>query len=306
MPVAINEDGTVTVREQRIAKARRAFGLNKDNHPRGDQTDQAAAEDHGMTDVANALQLLSPPGEATARKALQRLHDKVYHCEPGRLQSLLTAVGVPARACSLVPQVVQVCQVCRPWNRPGQPNKFAFALAMSCHEEVQFDITFCHSELEPGVGGEKGIPITHLIDCCTRWSACLNPLSRSINDLLRRISLVWVNVFGGIGVFTCDGEIGMRGKAVGDWAMCDQFAIKDKAPHQTGWLVEGHNALIRSALQRAEAQAINETFCISSNIALGLVTFMHNALVFVNNRIPYQALLDRHPQLLPPFEGGYH
>ena len=66
----------VTVRGQRVAKARRILCLNKGHHPRGGQADQAAAEDHIITIVSKALQLLRHPDESIAREALHRLHVK--------------------------------------------------------------------------------------------------------------------------------------------------------------------------------------------------------------------------------------
>lgn len=77
----------------------------------------------------------------------------------------------------------------------------------------------------------------------------------------------------------------MRGKEFDDWAMYSQIAMTHKAPHQTAWLVERHDAAIRSA-SRAEAQVIKESLCISSNIVFGLATSMHNAFVSIINRIP--------------------
>ena len=97
----------------------------------------------------------------------------------------------------------------------------------------------------------------------------------------------------------------MRATDVGGWAMYNQVALKWKAPHQNAWLVERHNALIRSALQRAEFQALKESLCASFVTVFGLVTFMHNALTSINNHIPYQALLGRQPHLLPQLGGGY-
>ena len=48
----------------------------------------------------------------------------------------------------------------------------------------------------------------------------------------------------------------MKGKEVDDWAMYNQVTMKYKSPRQKAWLVERHNALIRSALHRSEAQVI--------------------------------------------------
>ena len=80
----IDRRSPITVREQRIAKARRVLGL-KEQEDRGDQADQAAAEDHRTTYVTKVLQLLRSSDEATIRKTLQRLHVKWYHCETERL-----------------------------------------------------------------------------------------------------------------------------------------------------------------------------------------------------------------------------
>lgn len=98
----------------------------------------------------------------------------------------------------------------------------------------------------------------------------------------------------------------MRAKEVDDWAMYNQVTLKHKALHQTVWLVERHNALIRSALQSAESQAIKESSCASFIIAFVLVNFMHDVWACMGNRIPYQALFGRQPNLFPPFEEGYY
>ena len=63
----------------------------------------------------------------------------------------------------------------------------------------------------------------------------------------------------------------MRGKEGDDWAMCSQVTMEYETPHQKAWLVERHNALIRSAVQRAEAQVIKKSLCISFTTVLGLV-----------------------------------
>ena len=285
---------------------RRELGLLKPKAERGDQADQAAAENHRTIDVSKVLQLLRSEDESVIRKVQLRLHVKWYHAETERLQSLLRAAGVLPKACNLVPQVIQSCQVCRPWRKPGQNNKLPYSLALSFNEGVQFDLIFYHSRLEPGLGGAHGIPVLHFIDCCIRLSARIKSQSKSTRDLLDGISLAWVNVFGGVQTLILDGETGMRGRAVDAWAIYNQITLKYKAPHQKAWLVERHDALIRSAVQRAESQVIKESFCISFTIVLGVVTFLHNALVCINQHTPYQALLGRQPHLLPPLEGGYH
>lgn len=157
----LSRSSPVTVREQRVAKPRRIVGFNKPQRSSGDQAGQAAAEDHRITEVSEVLQLLRHPEGAVVRKALQWLRVRWHHCEPERLQSLLRAAGASARACNLVPQVVQPCQVCRAWRGFGRSNKFIYSFALAFNEEVQFDLTHCQSRLEPGLGGIRGIPTVH-------------------------------------------------------------------------------------------------------------------------------------------------
>ena len=55
----------------------------------------------------------------------------------------------------------------------------------------------------------------------------------------------------------------MRSTQVDDWAMFNQVKLKYKAPHQKAWLFGGHNALIRTTLQRAKTHVIKEPLCAS-------------------------------------------
>ena len=71
----------ITIREQRVARARTTFGPHKDRIDRGDQVNQTAACDHRTTDVAKVLQFLHSADDSVARKALQRLHVKWYYCD---------------------------------------------------------------------------------------------------------------------------------------------------------------------------------------------------------------------------------
>ena len=112
-------------------------------------------------------------------------------------------------------------------------------------------------------------------------------------------------MLGDMQTLTLDGETGMNGKEVDDWAMYNQIPMKYKSPRQKAWLVERHNASIRFVLQRVATQVIKESLWVNFNTMFALVTFMHNALVCINQHIPYQALLGRQPNLVPPLEGGY-
>lgn len=49
---------------------------------------------------------------------------------------------------------------------------------------------------------------------------------------------------------------------------------------------------------------INESRCVCIGIAFAQVTLMYDAFISINNFTPYQAVLGRHPNLLPPLECG--
>ena len=172
------------------------------------------------------------------------MHLKWYRCETERLQSLLRAAGAPAKACNLVPAVVQTCQVCREWRRPGNANKLTFSLAESFNEEVQFDLLFYKSLLQPTLGGEKGIPICHLMGCCIRWSACTTSPTRNTANFLNCISNSWIMVFERMETLTLDGESGMRAKEVDDWAMYNRVTFQARGTTS--------ESLVRRAARRVD------------------------------------------------------
>ena len=171
---------------------------------------------------------------------------------------------------------------------------------MPCQEGVQFELLPYKSALDPGLGGEKGIPIVHLVDCCMRWFACMMSPPRAATDFLQFISTAWANAVGNLKIPALDGGTGMRSKEFGDRAMYNQTALKYKAVQQTAWLVARHNLSIWSALRRAEGQAFHESLCIGSVIAFGLGTFEHNASVSISNHTSYRVSPGRRPHLLAP------
>ena len=99
---------------------------------------------------------------------------------------------------------------------------------------------------------------------------CKRLQTKSTKDLLERITLAWVDVFGGVETRILDGEAGMMGKEVDDWAVYSQIAMMYNVPHQQAWLVERHDALIRAALQRVESQVIKQSVCAGFTPVLGV------------------------------------
>ena len=85
----------VIVREQRVAKARRIFGLNQVQHSRGDQVHQMEAKHKRTTDASNVLQLLHHADELVVGNDFLRLHVKMHHCDTYGLQRLFRQASPP-------------------------------------------------------------------------------------------------------------------------------------------------------------------------------------------------------------------
>ena len=84
-----------------------------------------------MIGISKLLQLLHHPEDSVIRKVLHRLYVKRYHFETERLQSISRVVGTPPRVCNLCLQIVQLCQVCRPWKCLSQRNKLIGSFDLS-------------------------------------------------------------------------------------------------------------------------------------------------------------------------------
>ena len=150
--------------------------------------------------------MLLNPDDGLVKKALMRLHVRWWHATTEQLSQTLRAAGSPPRAISMIPNVVNGCQICRNWKRPSNRTTLAGELSFKFNMEVQVDLLFYNSILQPSRNGEKGIPILHIIGTCLRWSAAVVLPDKSEQTLLNALSQVWIAVFGAPEVFTQDAE----------------------------------------------------------------------------------------------------
>ena len=174
-----------------------------------DQADSGAAEDWRTQDAPKILKILYDANEAVVKKALMRLHVRWFHASTEQLTQILRAAGSPAKAIALIPSIVQASQICRRWTRPGNKTVLSAHLPTSFNEEVQFDLLFYESILEPSLGRR---PILHLIDACLRWSATKLLKDKHGKTLCDAISQVWISIWGPMGLLVMDGESGLRTK----------------------------------------------------------------------------------------------
>ena len=132
----IDEQAPDEIRERRIAEARKVMGLKpkKELKDAQGQSDMTAAEDWRTQDVPEVIKMLHNPDEGLVKKALMRLHVRWWHATIEQLSQTLRAAGSPPRAISMVPNVVNSCQICRNWKRPSNRTTLAGELSTKLTE----------------------------------------------------------------------------------------------------------------------------------------------------------------------------
>ena len=99
----------------------------------------------GPFDLGRALQELRSLREGVVRCALRKLHIRWHHAPAQQMKTLLTAAGLSSDVLSLVPQIVDTCQICRAWSKPGPRAMMSSEVPVRFNEQVQMDLLFYKS-----------------------------------------------------------------------------------------------------------------------------------------------------------------
>eukprot|EP00971_Amphidinium_carterae_P341508 6480320-Amphidinium_carterae.1 len=75
--------------------------------------------------------------------------------------------------------------------------------------------------------------------------------------------------------------------------------MRYRAPHQHAWIVERHNAVLRTALHRMESQCQDEGRRPHLSSIVSLAVHMKNILTTYDGYSPHQAVLGRSSSILP-------
>jgi len=163
------------------------------------------------------------------------------------------------------------------------------------------DLWFYHSILDkPDVRRT----IIHMIDACIRWSANTVLKNKDEMSLCNAISTMWISLWGPMQVMVQDGETGMRGRAVADFADANHFQLKFKPPGSKAWIAESHQSILRKTAHTTELQLQKEGIFATIEQVIAIITFLHNALISQDGVTAYNALLGRTPTMLPSTTGG--
>ena len=295
------EPGMITSLRPQTAREHRLAALRLRQQDAEVQAASTGQEDWRTFDVGKALTALRSPEAATRRKALQRLHLRWNHAQTEQMRRTLAAGGTPSQALQEIAGVVQACVVSRKWATPDNKSVIGYRLCFTFHEEVQMDLLFVRSQLQP----ERSLlTILHLIDVATRWAMAKIIGSKEEAVICAAISEVWVAIFGPTVTLVCDEESGMFGVAASDWASRNMVTLKFKAPRQKVWIIERHNAMLRD-IHKTESQCAKEGIHVPLECTLATNVFGLNSLTVINTSTPYHAVLGSQPNMLPPIEGDY-
>ena len=88
-----------------------------------------------------------------------RLHKRLYHASADAMWKLIKQGVNYDGLRKELENIVDACEICRAWSRPGDRSIATSRLATHFNECVEFDL----------IGWERNI-VCHCIDACIRWT----------------------------------------------------------------------------------------------------------------------------------------
>eukprot|EP00435_Cladocopium_sp_Y103_P051132 s594_g15.t1 len=238
-------------------------------------------------DLGFALQQLRSIREGVVRRTLRKLHIRWYHAGSRKMQVLLEAAGVNPQILAMIPSIIDTCDICRHWQRPGPKSVASTRLAETFNKEVQMDLLFYKTHV-----------VLHCIDSCTRWTSVSLLPNREPSSIIDGFANCWVRLFGPPTCILSDQEGGLITDLVGDWMDRRGIQVNFRARGQHCGLVERHNEILRRQLHLLEDQSTAEGFAVSFATVLAEAVFAKNAMFQLGNATPYEAIFGRHPPLM--------
>ena len=127
-------------------------------------------------------------------KKILKLHKQFAHPSAERLKQLIRNSGVTdTHLNEIVDNVSQSCDVCKRFQKSPPRPAVGFPLATEFNEIVAMDIKFIN-----------GVPVLHLIDHATRYSAGCRVRNKRPETIVQAILSHWIRIFGYPSKFLCD------------------------------------------------------------------------------------------------------
>jgi len=238
-------------------------------------------------DLGFALQQLRSIREGVVRRTLRKLHIRWYHASLKRMRTLLEAAGVGSDVLSLLPTIIDTCDVCRNWQRVGARTVASARVPESFNQEVQVDLLFYKTHI-----------LLHCVDACIRWSAVAILPNKETHSILEGFATCWLRLYGPPTNVLSDREGGLANDLAAEWFEKKGIKLNLRAKEQHCGLVERHNEILRRQLHLVDNQVTLEGLPASFAMILAESIFAKNALYQCGNASPYEALFGRTPKLL--------
>ena len=238
-------------------------------------------------DLGFALQQLRSIREGVVRRTLRKLHLRWYHAGSRKMQVLLEAAGVNPQILAMIPSIIDTCDICRRWQRPGPKSVASTRLAETFNKEVQMDLLFYKTHV-----------VLHCIDSCTRWTSVSLLPNREPSSIIDGFANCWVRLFGPPTNILSDQEGGLITDLVGDWMDRRGIQVCFRARGQHCGMVERHNEILRRQLHLLEDQSNAEGLAVTFSTVLAEAVFAKNAMFQLGNATHYEAIFGRHPPLM--------
>ena len=154
--------------------------------------------------VGRAMQLLRSVHPGVVRRAVRRLHIRLWHALAARLCSLLSKTGVPQAA--MMQAVADTCRVCHSWTMHGQRSISSGQVHGAFNEDLQLDLIFWHTHM-----------VMHMIDSCIRWPHTEILPIKDAAGILECITMLWFRQYGSPQTITSDNEGGLDSEDGRNW-----------------------------------------------------------------------------------------
>ena len=237
-------------------------------------------------DLGRALMDLRSIREGVVRRALRKLHIRWFHASSQRMKTLLSAAGVPREVLALVHQIVDTCEICRNWARPGPRTVTSSSIPTKFNQVVQVDLLFYKDKV-----------VLHMIDLTTRFTVAKAIALRNLDSVLTAIMSSWIAMFGPPSKLTSDQEGALASPEAAAYLESRGIKLHLLAKEQHAQTVERHHAILRRQLHVLDEQTLAEGLRISFDALLGEAVYAKNALFSMGGATPYEAVFGRTPSL---------
>ena len=249
---------------------------------------EAADEDRWTSfDLGRALIDLRSVREGVVRRALRKLHIRWFHASAQKMKTLLTAAGVPQDIMLLVQQIVDTCDICRNWSKPGPRTITSSTITTRFNQEIQVDLLFFKDKV-----------VLHMIDRTTRFTVARRIVSKHLDSVLEGVVSHWISMFGPPCKITSDQEGAFSSPEAAAALEARGIKLHLLAKEQHASIVERHHAILRRQLHVLDEQATAEGLKVSFDALLADAVFAKNALFSMGGSSPFEAVFGRTPPLL--------